>query len=118
MTIMNTIKCDICGKIIPSEEAIYYEAGDYFVCKECWEDEFVECERCGDIISRDEAHKRLRRIPLRVLPRRFIRIKEKVTKRKPCGCFLSLKKNNLFLINFKKKFSYGNDKRRNRQDGT
>lgn len=53
---MSTIKCEICGKEIPSGEAIYYEAGDYFVCKECWEDEFVECERCGDIIPRDEAH--------------------------------------------------------------
>ena len=52
---MNTIKCEICGKEIPSGEAIYYEAGDYFVCKECWEDEFVECERCGDIILRDDA---------------------------------------------------------------
>ena len=57
MTIMNTKKCEICGKEIPSGEAIYYEAGDYFVCKECWKDEFVECERCGDIISRDEAHR-------------------------------------------------------------
>lgn len=54
---MNTIKCEICGKEIPSGEAIYYEAGDYFVCDKCWEDEFVECERCGDIILRDEAHK-------------------------------------------------------------
>ncbi len=54
---MNTIKCECCGKEIPSGEAIYYEAGDYFVCKECWEDEFVECERCGDIIPRNEAHK-------------------------------------------------------------
>ena len=53
---METIKCEICGKEIPSGEAIYYEAGDYFVCKECWEDEFVECERCGDIIFYDDAH--------------------------------------------------------------
>ena len=52
---MSTIKCEICGKEIPSGEAIYYEAGDYFVCKECWEDEFVECDRCGDIIFYDEA---------------------------------------------------------------
>ena len=53
---MNTIKCEICGKEIPSGEAIYYEAGDYFVCEECWEDKFVECERCGNIIPRDDAY--------------------------------------------------------------
>ena len=53
---MNTIKCEICGKEIPSGEAIYYEEGDYFVCKECWEDEFVECERCGNNILRGEAY--------------------------------------------------------------
>jgi ribosome-binding protein aMBF1 (putative translation factor) len=53
---MNTIKCEICGKEIPSGEAIYYEAGDYFVCKECWEDEFVECDRCGAVVSRDDSY--------------------------------------------------------------
>ena len=53
---MNTIKCEICGKEIPSGEAIYYEAGDYFVCKECYEKECVKCDRCGDIIFYDDAH--------------------------------------------------------------
>ena len=53
---MNTINCEICGKEIPSGEAIYCEAGDFFVCKECYDDEFVECERCGDIVPLDEAY--------------------------------------------------------------
>ena len=52
---MNTKKCEICGKEVPSGEAIYYEAGDYFVCKECWEDEFVKCEFCGKELPKSEA---------------------------------------------------------------
>ena len=56
MTIMNTIKCEICGKEVPENEAHYYEDGGYHVCEDCWKDEFVECERCGERIPRDEAY--------------------------------------------------------------
>lgn len=54
---MNTIKCEICGKEIPQDEA--YEVGEnsgVFVCQECFVNECVECERCGEIMFYDDAN--------------------------------------------------------------
>jgi len=55
MTIMETVICECCGKELPKEEAYYIEGGGYYVCPECRENEFTECDRCGDLISYDEA---------------------------------------------------------------
>ena len=54
---METVTCEFCGKELPKSEAMYYEAADVYVCPDCWEDEFVECERCGERISRDDAYR-------------------------------------------------------------
>ena len=54
---METIKCEVCGKEIPKDEA--YQVGEesgVFVCEECYENECVKCDRCGDIIFYDDAH--------------------------------------------------------------
>ena len=54
---METIKCEVCGKEIPKDEA--YEVGEnsgVFVCQECYENECVECERCGEIMFYDDAN--------------------------------------------------------------
>ena len=53
---METIKCEICGKTLTAADNHYYDEGGYYVCDDCWESEFVECERCGDRILRDDAH--------------------------------------------------------------
>ena len=56
MTSMETVKCEFCGRILPKDEAHYYEDGDYYVCPVCKEKEFVTCERCGAEIPYDDAH--------------------------------------------------------------
>ena len=54
---METIICEVCGKEIPKNEA--YQVGEdsgIFVCEECYENECVKCDLCGDIIFYDEAY--------------------------------------------------------------
>ena len=55
---METIKCEVCGKEIPKDKA--YEVGEdsgVYVCQECFENECVKCDRCGDTIFYDDAHR-------------------------------------------------------------
>ena len=54
---METVQCEYCGRTLPKSEATYCESADVYVCPECAEKELVTCERCGDIISRDDAHR-------------------------------------------------------------
>ena len=54
---METVKCEYCGKNLPKEDAVFFENEGIYVCKDCVDEHFVECDRCGDIIHRDEAHK-------------------------------------------------------------
>ena len=47
---MKKIKCEVCGKEIPKDQA--YQVGEdsgVFVCEECYENECIECDRCGRI---------------------------------------------------------------------
>ena len=53
---METVICELCGKELPKEEATYIEGGEYYVCPECRENEFTVCDRCGEVISWDEAY--------------------------------------------------------------
>ena len=50
-------RCEICGKEMSMKKMHYYEEGGYFVCPECYEEEFVTCERCGASITADDAYK-------------------------------------------------------------
>ena len=53
---METIECEYCGRTLPISEATYYEDAGVYVCPECAHKELVTCERCGDIIDRDNAY--------------------------------------------------------------
>ena len=53
---MATLKCEICGKTLSAADNHYYDEGGYYVCDECWESEFVDCECCGTHIRKDEAY--------------------------------------------------------------
>ncbi len=55
---MDTVVCEYCGKTLPKNEA--YQVGEgsgVFVCQECFENECVECDRCGEMIFNDNAHR-------------------------------------------------------------
>ena len=52
---METVTCEYCGKTLPKNEAVYDEDGGFYVCKSCWQNEYVHCERCGQRIPRDNA---------------------------------------------------------------
>ena len=53
---METIKCELCGKTLTAADNHYYDEGGYYVCDDCWESEFVDCERCGARIPLDDAY--------------------------------------------------------------
>jgi ribosomal protein S26 len=53
---MEKVYCEYCGKTLPKSKAHYYEDGGYWVCDNCWENEFVTCERCGERIPYDDAY--------------------------------------------------------------
>ena len=52
---METVICESCGKELPKSEACFCESGNYYICPECRENEFVKCDRCGDLIPYDDA---------------------------------------------------------------
>lgn len=54
---METVTCELCGKTLPKSEAHYDEDGGFYVCDDCWTDEYVDCERCGAHIPIDDAYK-------------------------------------------------------------
>ena len=54
---METITCELCGKTLTAADNHYYDEGGYYVCDDCWESEFVECERCGAYILIDDAYR-------------------------------------------------------------
>ena len=54
---METIKCELCGKTLTAADNHYYDDGGYYVCDDCWESEFVDCERCDAHIHIDDAHR-------------------------------------------------------------
>ena len=57
MTIMETVSCEYCGKEVPKNEATFYEdAGTYF-CPDCAEKYLTHCERCGNVIAREDAYR-------------------------------------------------------------
>ena len=54
---MEHVFCENCGIEIPKSDAFYYEDGDYYVCQDCKNERFVECERCGALIPYEEAYR-------------------------------------------------------------
>lgn len=53
---METVICNFCGKELPKSEATYCESAGIYACPECADEELVTCERCGDVIYRDNAY--------------------------------------------------------------
>ena len=53
---METIKCELCGKTLTAADNHYYDDGGYYVCDDCWESKFVDCERCDAHILIDDAY--------------------------------------------------------------
>lgn len=48
------MKCEICGKEIEDGEYVYDQEGNkIFVCQECLEENYVQCDECGEYISKD-----------------------------------------------------------------
>jgi hypothetical protein len=54
---METIKCELCGKTLTAANNHYYDDGGYYVCDDCWESMFVDCERCDAHILIDDAYR-------------------------------------------------------------
>ena len=68
---MNIYECDVCGEQYEDEDDIYYcehcgrrvctncevyvERYGYSVCPECFKEYYVECEKCGDYVLRNDA---------------------------------------------------------------
>lgn len=52
---METVKCEYCGKNLPKEDAVFFENEGIYVCKDCVDEHFVECDRCGELIDADMA---------------------------------------------------------------
>ena len=49
--------CSDCGRELEEdEELIYIEEYDKYVCQECFEEHYVECEDCGRIVHEDDIH--------------------------------------------------------------
>lgn len=48
------MKCDVCGREVPQEELVEY-GGEYY-CEECADKHLTKCERCGEIVSYEDAH--------------------------------------------------------------
>lgn len=48
------MKCEICGKEIEDGEYVYDQEGNkIFVCQECLEEDYVQCEECGEYLLKN-----------------------------------------------------------------
>ena len=52
---METVTCEYCGRQLPKDEATYYEDADVYACPDCAEEYLTTCERCGAVVSYDDA---------------------------------------------------------------
>ena len=55
----NVVKCAICGRLMIDEGSDVYEFDGEYYCLQCVHNDFVECERCGQLIPRDDAYRGL-----------------------------------------------------------
>lgn len=50
-----TITCERCGGLEYSEEAIYVDVGDFYVCRECFDSgDFDYCANCDSVVPAEE----------------------------------------------------------------
>ena len=47
--------CEHCGKRMCSGCEVYVERYSHSVCPDCFEEFYVECEKCGDYVLRNDA---------------------------------------------------------------
>jgi len=49
-------QCDDCGEWVLESEEGYTTADGDFICESCYENDYVVCEDCGEIIRQDDAY--------------------------------------------------------------
>ena len=54
---MERVFCEYCGRSVSKADATYYESAGIYACPDCAEECLTTCERCGDIVSYDDAYR-------------------------------------------------------------